>query len=99
LHITTRKELLDAGRKHGRAAGPLDCWRRTAKAAQWKSLDDIRKTYSGADGVPVGDRVYTVFNIMGNAFRLVTEIYYDEQTILLRHVLTHAEYDNGNWKK
>lgn len=99
MHIITRKKLLDAGGKQGRTPKQLDYWYRTAKAAQWECPDDVRKTYCGADGVPFGDRVYTVFNIMGNAFRLVTEIHYVDQTIHLRHVLTHAEYDKGDWKK
>jgi mRNA interferase HigB len=47
----------------------------------------------------VGDRVYTVFNILGKSYRLLTEIYYEDQTILVRHVLTHAAYDKGDWKK
>jgi mRNA interferase HigB len=98
LHIITRNKLSCAVR-HASAAEQLDCWYRTAKAAQWESLDDIRKTYSAADGIPAGCRVYTVFNIVGNGFRLVTDIYYEEQTILLRHVLTPAEYDRGEWKK
>ena len=77
---------------------PLDSWFRTAKSAKWKTLEEVRRTYSHADGVPVGERVYTVFNISGNNFRLITEIHYDSQVILIRHVLTHAEYDKGNWK-
>ena len=44
-------------------------------------------------------RVYTVFNIGGNDFRLIAEIFYDDQTVLIRHVLTHAEYDKEDWKK
>ena len=55
--------------------------------------------YRHADGVSVGDRVYTVFNISGNRYRLVTEIYFEDQTILIRHLLTHAEYDKDDWKK
>ena len=43
--------------------------------------------------------MYTVFNVKGNNFRLITESFYEDQTILVRHVLTHAEYDKGNWKK
>ena len=70
-----------------------------AKSAKWKNLEEVRQTYSRADGVSVGEKVYTVFNISGNSFRLITEIYYDDQVILVRHVLTHAEYDKGNWKK
>lgn len=99
LHIISRKRLLDAGKKHGRLAPQLDSWFRTAKAAKWRSLEEVRRTYSSADGVPAGDTVYTVFNILGTGFRLITEIYYEDQTILVRHVLTHADYDKGDWKK
>ena len=70
-----------------------------AKAAKWKNLQEVRSVYTHADGVPVGDRVFTVFNISGNSYRLVTEIYFEDQTILIRHVLTHAEYDKDDWKK
>ena len=99
LHIISRKKLLEAEKKHGGIGVPLDSWFRTAKLAKWKSLEEVRQTYSRADGVPVGEKVYTVFNILGNSFRLITEIYYDDQVILVRHVLTHADYDKGNWKK
>ena len=40
-----------------------------------------------------------MFNIGGNDFQLITEIFYRDQTVLVRYVLTHAEYDEGNWKK
>jgi HigB_toxin, RelE-like toxic component of a toxin-antitoxin system len=39
------------------------------------------------------------FNIVGNDLRLITEISYVDQTVLIRHVLTHAEYDKEDWKK
>ena len=97
MHIITRKKLLEADRKHSGLGVPLDAWYRAAKSAKWKSLEEVRRTYSHADGVPVGDRVYTVFNVSGNTYRLVTEIFYEDQTILIRHILTHAEYDKGKW--
>ncbi len=85
---------------HGpRVGNQLDSWFKAARSAKWQSLEDVRKTYSHADGVPVGERVYTVFNICGNDFRLVTQIFYKEQIILIRRVLTHAEYSKGKWKK
>jgi mRNA interferase HigB len=56
-----------------------------------------------ADGVTVGkgdrQRVFTVFNIGGNDFRLITEILYDDETVPIRYVLSHAEYDKEDWKK
>lgn len=105
MHIITRRKLLEAGQKDGTLAVPLDAWYRIAKAAQWASLQEVRQAYSHADAVRVKEKgkdsykVYTVFNISGNSYRLVTEIFYETQTILLRHVLTHAEYDKQGWKK
>jgi mRNA interferase HigB len=97
LHVISRKKLREAQEEHHGLN--LDPWYRTAKASKWKNLQEVRQSYSSADGVPVGERVYTVFNIAGNNFRLVTEIYYEQQTILVRHVLTHSEYDKGDWKQ
>jgi mRNA interferase HigB len=99
MHIISRKKLLQADKKHSELGVPLDAWYRTAKSAKWKSLEEVRRTYSHADSVPVGDRVYTVFNVSGNRYRLVTEMFYEDQAILVRHVLTHSEYEKGAWKK
>jgi mRNA interferase HigB len=99
MHIISRKKLLDADREHGGLAGALDAWYRTAKSAKWKSLQDVRRVYSHADAVRVGERIYTVFNISGTRYRLIAEIFYEDETILVRHVFTHAEYDKGEWKK
>jgi mRNA interferase HigB len=100
LHIISRKKLLEVAKKHGSALGAqLDAWYRTAKAANWQNLKQVRQTYSHADGVRVGENTYTVFNIGGNNFRIIAEIFYENQTILIRHVLTHAEYDKDEWKK
>lgn len=100
MHIISRKKLLEVAKRHGGPLGSqLDAWYRTTKSANWRNLDEVRRTYSHADGVRVGKKTYTVFNIGGNNFRLVTEIFYETQTVLIRHVITHAEYDTGHWKK
>src|SRR5689334_22031569 len=99
MHIISRKKLLEAAERFRDADVQLDAWFRTAKSARWKNLTEVRRVYSHADGVKVGDVVLTVFNISGNKYRLITEIFYTDQTILVRHVLTHDEYDEEDWKK
>jgi mRNA interferase HigB len=42
---------------------PLDAWYRIASKAEWKSLVDVRQTYSHADY----QEPYTIFNIKGNS--------------------------------
>jgi len=56
---------------------------------------DVRQVYPQADAV--GE--LTVFNIKGNAYRLIVKIEYRWEQIYIRRVLTHAEYDKGDWKQ
>jgi len=91
LHVISRKKLLEAALDHGGLYAPLDVWYRIAKKAEWQSLEDVRNVYPSADGVGK----YTVFNIKGNAFRLIVEINYKSGRIYIRHVLPH-DFLDGN---
>jgi len=58
--------------EHGDLGASLDAWFRVAKKARWHSLEEARTTFPSADAV---DK-YTIFNIKGNRYRLITEINY-----------------------
>ena len=64
------------------------------EAAVWQSFADVRAVYAKAD--QVGQ--FTVFNVGGNKYRLLAAIHYNRAKVYVRHVLTHAEYDRGEWK-
>jgi len=38
-------------------------------------------------------------NISGNKYRLITAVSYRQQAIYIKHVLTHAAYNRGGWKR
>lgn len=95
MHIISRKALRDAEQQYRELEGSLDAWYRIAKAASWTCLNDVRQTWSSTDAVD--DK--TVFNIKGNKYRLITKINYRSQTIFIKAVLTHADYDKEVWKK
>jgi mRNA interferase HigB len=95
MHVISRKKLKQAAARHAELEGPLDAWFRVAKKAAWRTLADVRRTFSTADAVAK----WTVFNIKGNQYRLISEINYAFGRIYIRHVLTHAEYDRGGWKR
>jgi mRNA interferase HigB len=87
-HLVRRRE------EHPAALEPLMYWYRIAKRARWQSLAAVREDFRHADAVgPL-----TVFNIGGNKYRLVAAIKYRWQVIYIRHVLTHAEYNQEKWK-
>jgi mRNA interferase HigB len=95
VHVISRKKLKEAALRHSEIEPALDAWFRIAKKAVWKNLANVRKTFANADAV----EIWTVFNIKGNKYRLITEVNYRFQRIYIRHVLTHAEYDQEKWKR
>ena len=95
MRVVSRKALREFVRAHKDAETPLDDWYRIAKRLRWTGLVDVRKTYPHADAV--GE--FTIFNIGGNKYRLVTHIHYRTGKVYIRHVMTHEEYSRGNWKK
>ncbi len=95
MHVISRKRLKEAAERHPDVESALDAWFRIAKKALWQSLPDVRRTFATADAV----EKWTVFNIKGNKYRLITEISYRFRRVYVRHVLTHAEYDQEKWKR
>ena len=94
MHIISRRKLREFSRDYPDAAEALDHWYNAARKAVWRNFSDLRATFGSAG--QVGQVV--VFNIGGNKYRLIVRIYYKDAVILIRHVLTHKEYDQGRWK-
>lgn len=94
MHIISRKKLREFASRYPDAAEALDRWYNVARRANWRTFADVRATFGSADHVGH----FVIFNIGGNKYRLVVRIYYEDAVILIRHVLTHKEYDGGGWK-
>jgi mRNA interferase HigB len=96
VRVITRKRLVEFAPRHKDAKVPLDDWYRVARKADWKSFEDVRRTASNSV-----DQVgrYAVFNVGGNKFRLVVQIRFDWGKVFIKAVLTHKEYDRGDWKR
>ena len=94
MHIITIGRLREFWEQHPDAEKPLRTWYQIADKARRHNLAEVRIDFPHADPY----LKCTIFNIAGNKYRLSTKIYYRHQTVLLRFVLTHPEYDRGGWK-
>lgn len=94
MRVISRKALREFWEKHFNAESSLLLWDQRTSDAQWQNFVDVRKVFPSAD--LVGN--FTVFNIGGNNYRLITFIDYEYQIVFIRYVLTHTEYDKENWK-
>ena len=89
MHVISRKRLVEFGADYADAVGPLDRWYRITKKATWANFGELRADFPSAD--QVGH--YTIFDIGGNKYRLLADIYFDDQVLLIRGVFTHRDYD------
>ncbi len=91
--IIAKRTLRVYWEKHADCEQYLKTWYDTAKHANWKSPNDIKKTYASAS-IIADNRV--VFNIKGNKYRLIIKFNYARQWAFIKFIGTHAEYDKIN---
>ena len=60
----------------------------------YRNFAELKATFRGVD--KVGERY--VFNIGGNKYRVIAGIAFSVQMLWVKAVLTHAQYDEGDWK-
>jgi mRNA interferase HigB len=95
MRIIGKPAILKFAQEHPDAPAPPMNWYRITKRADWGSLTEVRRDFAHAD--IVGRR--TVFNIHGNAYRLIARVNYKTKRVFILYVLTHAEYSKGDWKR
>ena len=95
MRVISRRALREFASLHREAETPLDDWYRITTRAIWNSLVDVRLNYPHADAVDG----YTIFNIGGNKYRLLTTVNYRTGKVFIRFVMTHQQYSRKDWRK
>jgi mRNA interferase HigB len=88
--LITFAQSLKGTKNHAPVKSALDAWFHEVQRAEWKNPAEVKRAYANASVVG-DDRV--VFNIKGNSFRLVAAIDYVRQTVFIKWVGKHSEYD------
>ena len=95
MRIVSRKAIREATAKHGEWGASLNAWFKITKNADWKHFADVRKSWKNSD---VAGR-FVVFDISHNRCRLIATIKYNWRMVYIRHILSHAEYDEKEWQQ
>lgn len=95
MHIITHAKIIEASQKWSHAQSALDGWYRIMKANNPKDFAEMKTFFPAVDKVGK----FHVFDIGGNKIRLIAVVMYQAKKVYIRHVLSHKEYDNGNWKE
>jgi mRNA interferase HigB len=94
MHIISHARILAAQALHPSGENALEQWYRLSKRAAWENFAQVKASFPATD--KVGDKY--VFDIGGNKLRLIAAIHFNTGRLYVRSVLTHQEYDKGDWK-
>lgn len=96
MRIIARRTLREfvealAGHKDQAAVkAALDAWFDEAKKAHWRNAAEVKRSYATASIVSA-ERA--VFNIKGNAYRLVVAVDFGRSIVWIKWIGTHRDYD------
>ena len=90
MHVISRRTLKEFWERESAAEQALKAWFHEVEAARWRDSAELKKRY-GSASIINAERV--VFNICGNKFRLVARVNYASQTVFIRFVGKHSQYD------
>ena len=88
MRIISKKKLRDYYQDNAQAEIPLTEWYFKMKGSHALSINELRTEFNSVDSV----YGYTIFNIGGNNYRLITAIHYNTQYCFIRTIWTYAEY-------
>jgi mRNA interferase HigB len=86
-------ETLKGKRERAAVESALRAWFHEAERAAWRNAADVKNSYATASII---DAERVVFNVKGNSYRLVTAIDFARQTVFIKWLGSHAEYDEIN---
>ena len=90
MRVIARHVLLDFARAHPETAISLERWYRLVKAANWNSMDDIRRAAPKSKAL---NRDRARFEVAGGNYRLIAAFDFRRQIVFVKFIGTHAEYD------
>lgn len=91
MRIIKKRTLQDFWEQYPDAEQPLKYWFEKVKNANYQTPNEVIVDSPKSDTVGSG-RI--VFNIGGNKYRLIALFRYKIQTVYIRFIGTHKEYDN-----
>ncbi|WP_276503803.1 type II toxin-antitoxin system HigB family toxin [Terrimonas pollutisoli] len=90
MRIVNLERLSEFAKRHADARKSLATWQNVTENELWKNKQDVLNDFPNAKMIK-NNRAR--FEINHNTYRLIVFINYDAETVVIRFIGTHNEYD------
>lgn len=90
MRILSKRTLREFWEKNSDCEQQLLSWYKDFSKSEYRSTNELISEFSNCRSI--GSNRY-IFNIKGNTYRLIVKISFELQTIWVRFIGTHSEYD------
>lgn len=91
MRIISKRKIRNYCVDNAQAELPLVEWYSAMKESKAKNFNELKKKFNSVDFA----HGYTIFNIGGNSYRLITATHFNTQCCYIRTIWTHAEYSRS----
>lgn len=81
---------------HPEAEQALLEWYKVLSKIRCENFNQLRAFFPSADYVKKNNLELTIFDVGGNKYRVICGISYRTQTVFIKFVFTHRDYDQWN---
>lgn len=92
MHVISRKPFNEAIKRFPNCAIALAHLLRSLEKERFNSPNEMIKVIKSLDNFRYRDK-WWVINVSGNKLRLITYINFEVQKVFVKHIVTHAEYE------
>lgn len=90
MHVISKRSLREFWAIHPASTQALLHWHTTLEHARVADFSALRTVFNSVDWVSG----YVAFNVGGNKYRVITDVVFRSQTVFIKHIFTHKEYDS-----
>ena len=86
---------MEESARHSEWGASLNAWYKITENTNWDNFAEVRASWRNSDVVGP----FVIFDISHNKCRLIATIKYKWKMVYIRHILSHADYDQKDWQE
>src|SRR5688572_22290095 len=100
MRVISNRSISECWKKYPDAKLSLAIWEERIYQANCGSHDELKSVFPNADYIPNPCfKHLTAFNIKGNEYRLIVDLFFNTGQVFVKWFGKHADYDKINFKQ